>query len=382
MLLLSPLFVVAQTVLDSTIAVPKGKTRITFLENLNHAPDVLTEIDTNLTGLQRSFNPGYLHNLGNLGSPLFPLVWEAPRISGFRFGFNQWDFLRLTKSNIGYYNTQNPFTEMQYVQGSEKYFQLINVIHTQNILPNWNIAGQLKREGSQGFYQQQNSRNGNVGFSSWYRSPNRRYLVAGSAIFNNFSFEENGGLLEPIVFDTAKISNGQRNALDMRLNEARQSFEDKDFNIQQMLYFGPTQTKQITSDSDTVSIKLLKPRFYLLHQLSYYKQEYIYTDKSPLSPDSFFYPLVSKPLLTDDTYGFSRLTNKAGVGFMFSDSAFTKNYSLQAYLKYDYIQTQMMRYESVYHNASLGFSGQKTGKFYLKKVKKSLPAFSPIGYSG
>jgi hypothetical protein len=190
-------------------------------------------------------------------------------------------------------------------------------------------------------------------------------MVAASAIFNNFSFEDNGGLQSDSLFEDDSISNSQRLGLPMRLSEARQSFDDKDFNIQQFLYFGPTQTRRVAIDSDSVSIVILKPRFYIMQQSNYYLQHYAYKDKNPFSPDSAFYPLTSFNALTNDTFGYSIFSNKAGVGYIYTDSSLTKNYSLQGYLKYDYIQTQLMRYESVYHNASLGFNGQKSGKFNL-----------------
>lgn len=360
-LLLCPLVSVGQSV-DSSIAVPGGKTRVTYLYNLNHSPDMLVDVDSTLTGLQRQYNPYYMHNLGNMGSPAFALVWQAPQVSGFRYGFNQWDFLRLTSQNIGYYNTQNPFTEINYTQGSAREkLQQVSALHTQNILPNWNFSLQLKREGSIGYYQQQNTRNGNFGFNTWYRSPNRRYLVAASAIYNTFTFEENGGLLEPNLFRDSVLTDRQRLGLNFRLSDARQAFTDKDFNIQQFLYFGPKETRRVQNDSDSVAVTILKPRFYLMHQANYYTQHYSYRDTLPTMD---FYPMTSDTLITRDVYGYDNFSNKAGVGYTFTDSALTRNYSLQAYLRYDYITTRMKRdeYDSRYNNTSIGFNGQKLGK--------------------
>ncbi|MGZ8570449.1 MAG: putative porin, partial [Bacteroidia bacterium] len=362
MLLLCPLLAVGQAV-DSSIAVPQGKTRITYLNNLNHSPDLLLDIDSTLAGLQREYNPYYMQNLGNLGSPAFPLVWQAPQVSGFKFGFNQWDFLRLTSQNIGYYNTQNPFSELSYTQGSAREkLQVINALHTQNILPNWNVALRLKREGSIGYYEQQNTRNGNFGLNTWYRSPNRRYLVAASGIYNNFTFEENGGLRDADLFQDTALTDRQRLGLPFFLRDARQAFTDKDFNVQQFLYFGPTETRRARSDSDSVSVTVLKPRFYLMHQANYYTQNYSYRDTLPTL---LFYPQTSDTLITRDVYGYDNFSNKIGFGYTFTDSALTRNYSLQAYLKYDYITTKLKRpeYDSRYDNTSIGFNGQKLGKF-------------------
>ncbi len=362
MLWLCPLVVSAQVV-DSSIAVPQGKVRVTYLNNLNHSPDLLLETDTLLTGLQREFNPYYYNNLGNLGSPVVPLVWSAPRVAGFRFGFNQWDFLRLTSENIGYYNTQNPFSELFYVQGSAREkLQVINALHTQNIMPNWNASFRLRREGSIGYYEQQNARHGNLGLNTWYRSPNRRYLVAASAIFNSFSFEENGGLRDAGLFADERVSGSQRQGQPFRLRDARQAFDDKDFNIQQFLYFGPTETRRVKSDSDSVAVIVLKPRFYLMQQSNYYSMDYAYRDTLPTLT---FYRLTSDTLITKDAYGYSNFSNKVGFGYTFTDSAMVRNYSLQAYLKYDHINTHLKRseYDSRYNNTSLGFNGQKLGKF-------------------
>ena len=68
------------------------------------------------------------------------------------------------------------------------------VIHTQNIKPNWNALFQYRLINSPGFFKNQKTNHNNYLFTSWYQSINKRYNNYFVLLANALQSDENGGL--------------------------------------------------------------------------------------------------------------------------------------------------------------------------------------------
>ncbi|NJO25216.1 MAG: putative porin, partial [Bacteroidia bacterium] len=66
-----------------------------------------------------------------------------------------------------FFNTTKPYTELNYTLGS-RVEQMIEVMHTQNIRPQWNASMQYRLINSPGFFKNQKTNHNNYLFTSWY----------------------------------------------------------------------------------------------------------------------------------------------------------------------------------------------------------------------
>ena len=53
--------------------------------------------------------------------------------------------------------------------------QQIELIHTQNMKPNWNVLGQYRLINSPGIFKNQKTNHNNYLFTSWYQTMDKRY---------------------------------------------------------------------------------------------------------------------------------------------------------------------------------------------------------------
>ena len=83
-------------------------------------------------------------NLGVFGTSARPLLFELPGSIGKRNGQTSFDYLVPDQSQVQYFNTLSPFTDIQYAQGA-KQRAMIRTTFAVNVLPRLNIAGQYQR---------------------------------------------------------------------------------------------------------------------------------------------------------------------------------------------------------------------------------------------
>ena len=134
----------------------------------------------------------YLGNTGNatkslLFSPLLKPGWDA--------GFHAYDIYRLRPEETRFFNTTRPYTELGYLLGP-KQEQLVNVLHTQNINPNWNFSFQYRLLNAPGTFKNQNASQSSYRIATYYQSPNRRYHLFFVLLNNKIQSAENGGLAD------------------------------------------------------------------------------------------------------------------------------------------------------------------------------------------
>jgi hypothetical protein len=132
-------------------------------------------------------------HLGNLGNASRSLLFRPILQSGWDHGFHAYDNYNFTVAETRFYTTTRPYSELNYLLGARSE-QMINVVHTQNIRPNWNFAIQYRLLNSPGFFQNQNTNHNNYRFSSWYQSKNKRYQNFVILVGNKLQSGENGGI--------------------------------------------------------------------------------------------------------------------------------------------------------------------------------------------
>ena len=234
--------------------------------------------------------PRFAH-LGNLGTAARSLVFDPLLKPGWDAGFHAFDIYRLTVDQTKFYNTTRPYTEMSYMLGSVSE-QMINILHTQNIKPNFNMAFQYRFINAPGSYKNQNTGHNNYRINGHYQSNNKRYTAYGIFIGNNLKSSENGGIASDSFLKDNRYND--RFLVPTRLGTTAQ-FGRNFFNTtitagnlyNESIFLFKHQYDIGQRDSivvnDSTTIKLFYPRLRFQHTLSYSKQKFQYQDNADSS---------------------------------------------------------------------------------------------------
>jgi len=131
--------------------------------------------------------------LGNLGNASKPILFTPNLTPGWDPGFHAFDIYKWKPEAVRFFNTTRPYSELNYLLGTRTE-QIIEVMHTQNVRPNWNASFQYRFINSPGFFQGQNTNHNNILFSSWYEGKRKRYNNYFFVLANHLQSSENGGI--------------------------------------------------------------------------------------------------------------------------------------------------------------------------------------------
>lgn len=159
-------------------------------------------LDSSVNDFSRRFPlPAAFINLGNTGTAARSLLFSPVLKSGFDPGFHSFDIYKWKLQDVRFFTTTRPYSELNYMLGSRAE-QMISLVHTQNIKPNWNFLFQYRLINAPGFFQNQNSNHNNYLLTSRYQSKNLRYHNNFVLLASKLQAHENGGIV-----DTSDILN-------------------------------------------------------------------------------------------------------------------------------------------------------------------------------
>lgn len=271
---------------------------VIFLLEKDFASECSHQIDTSLHNIQNYFpnnNFSYSLGLANRKLTLEPLV-----NIGFKTGFEELDLFGFNRSETRYYYTRMPYTEIAVVFGQKKE-QMTKLIHTQNINRKWNIAVNMLRMRSEGFYNRQNCTNNNISLSSNYTSKNNRYSFLVNGIISAIKADENGGIKYDTLFEANLFSNKKLFAVNL-LN-ARTRRGKREFTFTQFLNFG----KKDSVKYDTTKKFILRPENALSYSFHLKENWFVYDDKNPKS--GFYENIFSDSVNTYDSTSTFKMEN-------------------------------------------------------------------------
>ena len=273
--------------------------------------------DTSLHTFQRQpFTQPWYNDLGNLGSPVYNLLFTPEDRLGPSLGYHVFDVYRFNVDSVAFYNTNRPYSVFNYQLGS-KLEQTVGILHTQNIRPNWNFSVEYHKTNSPGFYKVERNNHDNASFTTNYKSLNRRYVLYAAMVYNKEQHDEDGGivdpsqLLNPIYTDRKTIDAAYQND-GYSITRSTVSNVQRDFTLllQHSYTWGRTDTTY-SADSTQFSYKLI-PRFSITHKMEVSTEKHTYKD---LSPDSLRYTTL---------FNESFVNNGTGYYTAQADSVFTQ----------------------------------------------------------
>ncbi len=263
------------------------------------------DIDTMINGFH-VHNPVFIQSisssfLGNTGLASIPNFFNERRLySDFLFI----DPFRLYLHNSlenKYYNTKRPFSLIDFSTGGprRKNEKILNVLHTQNVNPDFNLGFRYLNVNSDGQYQHQQAVTNAISLFSSYEIDN--YQLHSNLNLNSVRAFENGGLAD----DTSLYNEGFETEDHMvRLQDVRNGISNNSFFISQSwqpFFYSGNDTINGTTDSWISSIKLY-------HVLNYNQYRRTYQDNNPQS--GFYEQILINEDQTFDSVYYRSVTNK------------------------------------------------------------------------
>lgn len=240
--------------------------------------------------------------LGNDGSATRSLLFSTPQRIGWDPGFHSHDVYRWRPEVTRFYNTPRPYTELGYMLGSGQ-AQMIDILHTQNVKPYWNVAFQYRLLSSPGTFRNQKNNHRNYLISSWYQSPNKRYNNYFVLLNNKIQSGESGGIrtdkdyLNDPIYDRrlavpTLIGGSPTFGRDLFSNTLTTGRLEKDLHVLMRQQYDFGRKDSLVTDSTV--IPLFYPRVRFEHTFHYGKYSYLFQDISSSgtvnnSPDSAYY---------------------------------------------------------------------------------------------
>jgi hypothetical protein len=260
----------------------------------------LLDSSTNDYGKVYSVPAGYV-TLGNNGNAAFPVLFTPFLKAGWDAGFHAFDLYKYTIENTRFFKTTRPYTELSYFLASGKE-QVVKVLQTQNIKPNWNAGIEYRLISSPGTFQNQNVNHNNYRFFSNYQGKRKRYAAYFVLLGNKLSSSENGGIQNDSLLQDPNRK--RRIAVPVNLGGDTES----SFNVFSTKISTGNQYSDFTAffrQSYDVGIKdsliindstteyLFYPKFRFQHTLNYSSYTYgfkdILTNPASVKVDSAFY---------------------------------------------------------------------------------------------
>ncbi|GAB3021452.1 hypothetical protein GCM10027051_28440 [Niabella terrae] len=233
--------------------------------------------------------PADHYYLGNTGNPTQSFLFEPALRSGWDAGFHSLDVYKFTVDKARFYTVTRPYSEITYLLGTRAE-QYIELMHTQNRSPNWNIALRYRMISAPGIYKSQKAAHSNYLITNWVHSTNKRYnnyfIIAANTLRNS----ENGGIdtsenyLDNPNYDDrysipTKIGGDEAYSRNFFNTDIKTGNRYTDFNILMRQQFDLGRKDSIVTDS--ASIPLFFPRVRLEHTIRYSKYKFNYIDASP-----------------------------------------------------------------------------------------------------
>ncbi len=239
--------------------------------------------------------PQEYHYLGNPGTAAKSILFAPQKTIGWDPGFHAFDLYKWSLPTTPFFTSTRPYTEIGYLLGSQTQ-QIIEVLHTQNFRPYWNIGLQYRLINSPGFFKNQRTNHNNYLFTSWYQSQNKRYNNFLVFLGNKLQSEENGGIktdndyLNDSRYDDrfgvpTKLGVNREFTRDFFNTQLQTGSRQRLFNIllRQQYDFG----KKDSIVTDSTIIPLFYPRLRFEHTLRYGTYRYQFRDYAAV--DSAYY---------------------------------------------------------------------------------------------
>ena len=267
--------------------------------------------------------------------------------------FNRsYDLYQIKADSVKYYLVNKKFTDIAYHSGTFKE-QVIDIIHTQNVMKIWNFGLKFGRFSVKDYMYFSDTYKGDFLVFTSLRSNNDKYNLFAHAYWNSIENQMNGGLSSDSSFLFGNVDNVGIKGLGWNISDAKQTMRTKRFNLSQYYDLGGTRTDSVRK---TVSIPSLR----INHNITYERTTFAYSDATP---DSAFYEKFYNSASTYDSLHSDNLKNEFAIILPADkerNSAFFRNWSMSAAVEH---QTTTYQQLNKYSWDNVAISGKIISKY-------------------
>ncbi len=264
-------------------------------------------LDSNLVNLSKLVPTPYDYlYLSNLGSAARPILFTPRLTPGFDAGFHSYDAYMYTLKDTKFYQTTKPYTELGYILGPLGE-QTINLLHTQNLKPTWNVSFEYRFIAAPGTFKNVANTHHNIRLASAFTTKNRHYSGNFVLISNKITAGENGGITNDSLLNSSTYSD--------RFNIPTRLGGDAAYNAN---FFS-------TGGSSITGAHYNQTFFYFRHQYDFGQKDSIITDSNVVR---FFYPrfrIQHNMTISGSTYSFEDANSTDSIATYYNYNGFTTN---------------------------------------------------------
>ncbi len=241
--------------------------------------EVANSVDTSLDCFQQylptnKWNQFYA-NLGNIGQAAHNIESVISNFGYFNNTAAVYSPFLFNLDSTHYYTLSAPYTNIMYSFGQTKE-NFLDLIHSQQVNQNWNLALNFRIINSLGLYKRQKSDISNFSFQTNYSTENKRLQIWANYIFNKIIDFENGGIVGDSLFVNNIIK--RRDAMPIAMLDARNEFTQSIAFVKSIFSLNPIDLDR----------KVVKQHFFpggIQYEFRYDKSLKTYVDNYPLISD-------------------------------------------------------------------------------------------------
>lgn len=190
-----------------------------------------------------------------------------------------------TPENNIFFNTKQAYSQVHYITNLNKKnnLQNLDVIHSQNILPNLNTGLQYRLIGALGEYKAQKTTNHHFRAFTSYEHKNYNAFVVYN--YNKFNSLLNGGLTPETILDDPNNLTDDTKLFPVYLDSSKQAILSRNINLKQSFLLNRTI---ITDTEDTLMPSISVPYLKIGHELDWNYNKRIYSS----TPEPEFYQQI------------------------------------------------------------------------------------------
>jgi hypothetical protein len=193
--------------LDDSTKVIYGPTSTKYFleEDVFNNRKRLYNIDTTMDGIHNynfvQRNKNLYQDLGNIGTAIRPIFYKAPEQIGTLLGYDAFSLYTFKPSQVRYYNTKSPFSNIIYVPGGNDQ-DLLQFELSRNIDSLWNVGINVQRISANKQLIDKTTNGDNTAISHWdfmmhtnYQTKNKKYSLLAYFNLSDHNSNDQGGVL-------------------------------------------------------------------------------------------------------------------------------------------------------------------------------------------
>jgi Putative porin len=252
--------------LDDSTKVVYGPTSTKYFleEDVFNNRKRLYNIDTTVDGIHNyNFVQRYKNlyqDLGNIGTAIRPIFYKAPEQIGTLLGYDAFSLYTFKPSQVRYYNTKSPFSNIIYVPGGNDQ-DLLQFELSRNIDSLWNVGINVQRISANKQLIDKTATSNNTAISHWdfmihsnYQTKNKKYALLAYLNLSDHNSNDQGG----VVQENYTVTENNVNVTKLRT-------------LQEMLSFGGNRPLLTNASTRDKSYNL-----HIYHEYAGYKAFQIY----------------------------------------------------------------------------------------------------------